>query len=80
MGLGVPWLLYTLTPTAYMDDTHRYMYFGMAAGGVVFPVLVLIAALVLFIVLLICTGFKARRGAETRHAGWHLPCHWTSQV
>merc|ERR1712185_545409 len=58
MGLGLPWLLYAATPTTYMDDVHLHMYYGMSAGGVVFPVIILLTVLFGFLVTLAITGMR----------------------
>jgi Ca2+/Na+ antiporter len=61
MGLGLPWLLYCLLSpsfSGYMEDGHRFMYFGMRFGGVLFPVVILLVLMVGNLVLLLATGWK----------------------
>jgi len=57
MGLGLPWTLYTLLGN-YQVSKDLHMYYGMDAGGVIFPVLVLLALVVGYVVLLLFTGWK----------------------
>eukprot|EP01065_Artemidia_motanka_P050712 TRINITY_DN8734_c1_g1_i1.p1 TRINITY_DN8734_c1_g1~~TRINITY_DN8734_c1_g1_i1.p1 ORF type:complete len:699 (+),score=129.87 TRINITY_DN8734_c1_g1_i1:115-2211(+) len=68
VGLGVPWLAVTVVAA---DDANvnrdLRMYHGMASGGVVFPTAVLLVLLMLFMVMLCCTGMRL----NTVHA-WGL--------
>jgi len=59
LGLGLPWLCYSFlgSDLTYRKGGH-YVYTGLAAGGIVFPVLVLLMLLVGFIALLIGNGWK----------------------
>jgi len=57
VGLGLPWFLYCfLGDEEVHHDTHTYH--GLNKEGVVFPTLVLLILLVLFVILLISTGMK----------------------
>ena len=57
MGLGLPWFLYCFFGDS---DVHHdsHTYHGLDKDGVVFPTLVLLALLVMFIILLMCTNMK----------------------
>jgi Ca2+/Na+ antiporter len=59
MGLGMPWLCYSLlgSDLTYRKD-GQFVDTGLAAGGIVFPILVLLMLLVGFIFMLIATGWK----------------------
>ena len=61
MGLGLPWFLYAATPTTYMDNVDLKMYYGMADGGVLFPVIILLAVLLGFLLTLAATGMRLYR-------------------
>lgn len=59
MGLGLPWLLYTLLGGGNDDvNEAKHMYFGMDSGGVTFPVIVLLALIAGYMLLLISTGWR----------------------
>ena len=53
IGLGLPWLAFCLS--------HGGVYHGLPAEDIVVPVLVLVVTLLLFLVLLLCTGFRLYR-------------------
>lgn len=57
MGLGFPWFLYCFFGDS---DVHQesHTYHGLDKDGVIFPTLVLLALLILFIILLWCTNMK----------------------
>ena len=57
IGLGLPWLAFSLFGTEYVDH-HGYVYFGLEAGGILFPILILVGLLVGFVLLLVCTGWR----------------------
>ena len=57
MGLGFPWLLYTLVGS-YDVDSAKHSYYGMDAGGVVFPVLLLALLMLLHIVRMLTNDWK----------------------
>lgn len=57
MGMGIPFFLYSLAGPA-LQDPDRGVFFVLNAGGIVFPLLILIFLLLAFIVLLICSGWK----------------------
>jgi len=71
MGLGLPWLLYSFLGTDYVN-TDEFVYMGLTSGGIVFPTLLLLALLVIFIIVLICTGWKL----YTSHAYIALVCYF----
>ena len=56
IGLGLPWLIYT----AVIGPYH-----SLPADDIVGPVLVLVVALLGFLVLLACTGFRLHRAHGT---------------
>jgi Ca2+/Na+ antiporter len=62
MGLGLPWLCYSLFGLGFTVDSNAHMYYGMDYGGkgnaVLFPIIVLIALICGHMLLLISTGFK----------------------
>jgi len=57
MGLGLPWFLFCFFGNVEVDP-HRFMYYGMASGGIVFPAIILIALIVGFMLLLFFQGFR----------------------
>merc|ERR1712070_1137488 len=57
MGMGIPFFLYALVGPA-MQDPDRGVFFVLNAGGIIFPLMILIFLLLGFIVLLICSGWK----------------------
>mmetsp|Transcript_61336 Transcript_61336/g.168383 ORF Transcript_61336/g.168383 Transcript_61336/m.168383 type:complete len:750 (+) Transcript_61336:558-2807(+) len=60
MGLGLPWFLYCFFGDS---DVHHdsHTYHGLDKEGVVFPTLVLLVLLIMFIILLWCTNMKLYR-------------------
>eukprot|EP00756_Hemistasia_phaeocysticola_P038739 Hpha_TRINITY_DN16778_c5_g1::TRINITY_DN16778_c5_g1_i1::g.77584::m.77584/K13750/SLC24A2, NCKX2; solute carrier family 24 (sodium/potassium/calcium exchanger), member 2 len=60
MGLGFPWFLVCLLGTSEMNVDGK-VYHGMkqgGGGGVAFPVMILLTLLILFLLNLICTGWR----------------------
>lgn len=55
MGLGLPWFFYTLIGG---QDVYNEVFYGMAAGGVLFPVIILAGLLVGFMILLLFSGMR----------------------
>jgi len=57
MGLGLPWLLYTFVGPEFVDH-ENFIYFGLEAGGIIVPVLLLVSVLMIFLLILMCTGWE----------------------
>ena len=73
IGLGVPWFLYCfLGDEEVHHDTHTYH--GLEKEGVLFPTLVLLVLLVMFVILLACTGMKLYKVSST-NVGTYLHEH-----
>jgi K+-dependent Na+/Ca+ exchanger-like protein len=70
MGLGLPWFTYSFLGSEYVNH-QEFVYMGMTSGGIIFPTLLLLALLVIFILVLICTGWKL----FTSHAYIALICY-----
>ena len=56
MGLGFPWLLYCFFGVEFVHAPTS-TYYGLNAGGILFPILVLMLLVVAFILVLMSTGW-----------------------